>query len=93
MFMNRFRVSTRCKFGLAVLLFWSQWLPAADRIPLESVVIFNTSCARCHEGEYSHGLSFCLPEDAADGHIRRYGGELSRGAVRQLAEFAALHEG
>jgi len=31
-------------------------------------------------------LSFCLPEDAADGHIRRYGGELSRGAVRQLAE-------
>ena len=57
---------------------------ASDNIPIESSVIFNTSCARCHEGQCSGRMSFHLPEDAANQHIRRHGGELSQQRIRQL---------
>jgi hypothetical protein len=70
---------------LLSLVLWSQLAPAVDRIPLGPVVMFNTTCARCHEGECSQRMSFELPEGAADSHIRRYGGELSESAVRHLA--------
>ena len=59
---------------------------ASDNIRIESAVIFNTSCARCHEGQCSGRLSFHLPKDATDQHIRRYGGELSLETTRQLFE-------
>lgn len=57
---------------------------ASDNIPIESSVIFNTTCARCHEGQCSGRMSFHLPEDAANQHIRRHGGELSQERIRQL---------
>lgn len=57
---------------------------ASDNISIESTVIFNTTCARCHEGECSGRMSFHLPEDAANQHIRRHGGELSEQRIRQL---------
>lgn len=86
MFMNHLGITAGRRLGLLSLMLWSQLAPAVDRVSLESAVIFNTSCARCHEGECSQRLSFRLPEDAADSHVRRYGGELSKGSVRQLAE-------
>ena len=57
---------------------------ASDNIPIKSSVIFNTACARCHEGQCSGRMSFHLPEDAANQHIRRHGGELSQQRIRQL---------
>ncbi len=59
---------------------------AAEGPPLGAVVLFNTHCARCHEGECSGRLSFQLAEDAADEHIRRYGGEIPLETVRHLGE-------
>lgn len=53
---------------------------------IESVIIFNTSCARCHEGECSGRMTFHLPKSASDQHIRRHGGELSIETNRQLFE-------
>ena len=57
---------------------------ASDNIPFGSSVIFNTTCARCHEGECSGRMSFHLPEEAANQHIRRHGGDLSAENIRQL---------
>ena len=58
----------------------------SDGLLIESVVAFNTQCARCHEGECSGRMSFQLAEGAADEHIRRYGGDLSPERVRHLVE-------
>lgn len=57
---------------------------AYDNIPFGPSAIFNTTCARCHEGECSGRMSFHLPEKAANQHIRRHGGELSPENIRQL---------
>ncbi len=51
---------------------------------VESTVLFNTNCARCHEGECSGRMSFHLPRKEADQHIRRHGGELPEAQVREL---------
>lgn len=53
---------------------------------MESTVLFNTNCARCHEGECSGRLSFHLPPEAADQHVRRHGGDLPAKQVRELSE-------
>ncbi len=59
---------------------------ATDSIQIESTIIFNTSCAQCHEGECSGRMTFHLPKSAADEHIRRHGGELSKKTIRELFE-------
>ncbi|MFZ0791683.1 MAG: hypothetical protein WAM94_18880 [Chromatiaceae bacterium] len=51
-----------------------------------STVLFNTDCARCHEGECSGRLSFHLPPEASDQHIRRHGGNLAQSQIRELFE-------
>jgi hypothetical protein len=61
-------------------------LAAAEGPPLGALVLFNTQCARCHEGECSGRLSFQLGEDAADGHIRRYAGAIPLETVRHLGD-------
>lgn len=53
-------------------------------VAIESTVLFNTDCARCHEGECSGRLSFHLPPEAADQHIRRHGGDLTQPQIREL---------
>jgi hypothetical protein len=73
------------RLALAALLWGPLFVAGSDQVPIESVVVFNTQCARCHEGECSGRMSFNLPGDAADEHIRRYGGALPREAVRHLA--------
>jgi len=71
--------------------------PAAVVSP-KSVVLFNTECARCHEGECSGRMTFHLPREAADTHIRRFGGEVSTerlgelfGLLRHMKESCAFH--
>lgn len=49
-----------------------------------SVVRFNILCATCHEGECSSRLSFRLDPGATDSHIRRYTGDISLQAAREL---------
>jgi len=62
-------------------------LTASGDIQIESKVIFNTNCARCHEGECSGRLTFHLQNNAVDQHIIRHGGdELSLATIRQLSE-------
>jgi hypothetical protein len=71
---------------LVVLLAGQEvWAAPADPA-IESVVAFNTQCARCHEGECSGRMSFQLAEDAADEHIRRYGGDMPPERVRELGK-------
>ena len=59
---------------------------ATDSIQIESAIMFNTSCAQCHEGECSGRMTFHLPKSAADQHIHRHGGELSKKSIRELFE-------
>lgn len=59
---------------------------SAEDVQVESKIIFNTACARCHEGQCSGRMSFNLPESAAEQHILRHGGELSSERIRQLFE-------
>jgi hypothetical protein len=72
----------------ALLALWSPLPSAGDHGlgAIESTVLFNTDCARCHEGECSGRLSFHLPPEAADQHIRRHGGDLPDMQVRELFE-------
>lgn len=58
--------------------------PAQAPIPPASVVRFNTLCATCHEGQCSARLSFRLDPGATDSHIRRYTGDISLQAAREL---------
>jgi hypothetical protein len=61
-------------------------LVASDDMQIESKILFNTACAKCHEGECSGRLSFHLNENAIDQHILRHGGELSLARARQLSD-------
>lgn len=71
---------------LAIAIISPSFVLATDNIQIESVIIFNTSCARCHEGECSGRMTFHFPKSASDQHISRHGGELSEETKRQLFE-------
>lgn len=71
---------------LATVIISPSFVFATDTIQIESVIIFNTSCARCHEGQCSGRLTFHFPKRAAYQHISRFGGELSIETIRQLFE-------
>jgi len=43
-----------------------------ENIGTKTAVIFNTLCAKCHEGECSGRLSFDTGSEAAHTHIKRY---------------------
>lgn len=72
------------KILLASIVLLPSLVFSSDKISIESTVIFNTACARCHEGECSGRMSFHLPENAANQHILRHGGDLSQERIRQL---------
>jgi hypothetical protein len=73
----------RFTFAVALAALWPTAANAAD-IPLGTVVRFNTVCAKCHEGECSGRLSFDSGHKATENHIRRYAGEVSPSAQRDL---------
>jgi len=59
---------------------------ACDPIAVESVIIFNTARARCHEGECSGRMNFHLPKGATDQQLRRHVGVLPDETNRQLVK-------
>jgi len=55
-------------------------LSSAQKVEKSSIktsVIFNTLCAKCHEGECSGRLSFDTGSKAASSHIKRYTGDIN----------------
>lgn len=62
---------------------------AAGNIPVATAVRFNTTCAKCHEGQCSGRMSLNLGHQAAGSHIRRYAGDISPKVER---DFYALLE-
>jgi len=43
-----------------------------EEVNLKSAVVFNTLCAKCHEGQCSGRLSFDTGSESATNHIKRY---------------------
>ena len=60
-----------------------------QNITLKNAVIFNTLCAKCHEGECSGRLSFDTGSKAASSHIKRYAGDISI-SKSEIKEFFTL---
>lgn len=59
--------------GLTLLLLLPVGAAAGENLPFtKSVVIFNTVCAKCHEGECSGRLSFDQTYEASVNHILRH---------------------
>ena len=59
---------------------------AKQNISTKTAVIFNTLCAKCHEGQCSGRLSFDTGSQVASSHIKRYAGntEVSKNEVEQF---------
>ena len=51
--------------------------PKVENSSIKTSVIFNTLCAKCHEGECSGRLSFDTGSKAASSHIKRYAGDIN----------------
>ena len=67
-------------------------LSSAQKVEKSSVktsVIFNTLCAKCHEGECSGRLSFTMGAKAASSHIKRYAGDVNI-SISETGEFFSL---
>ena len=62
---------------------------AIESISTKSAVIFNTLCAKCHEGECSGRLSFDTGSESASSHIKRYAGDANISRT-EIKEFFAL---
>ena len=76
-----FLMKSRC---LALFAFFAAFATHAAEIPQSTIIRFNTACARCHEGQCSGRLSFALDHTAAASHIRRYAGEVTVTAQKDL---------
>ena len=73
------------------LLLSESLLAAEDEAFTESVVIFNTICAKCHEAECSGRLSFDEAFEASSTHIIRHYGEASGKKWLQKELFTLLN--
>jgi len=60
--------------------------PKVENSSVKTSVIFNTLCAKCHEGECSGRLSFDTGSKAASSHIKRYAGDtnISKGETEEF---------
>ncbi len=60
--------------------------PKVEDSSIKTSVIFNTLCAKCHEGECSGRLSFDTGSKAASSHIKRYAGDvnISKGETEEF---------
>ena len=72
---------------LLAAFFLSAPAPRGETPSLDAAVLFNTECARCHEGECSGRMTFHLAPEASTAHMERHGGPLS---ARKLGELFAL---
>ena len=62
-----------------------------QNISTKTAVIFNTLCAKCHEGECSGRLSFDTGNQAASSHIKRYTGDTNISKVESKEFFTLLN--
>ena len=62
---------------VGLLLLISPSFAVEDKAFTESVVIFNTICAKCHEAECSGRLTFDKAFETSTSHILRYYGPAS----------------
>ena len=62
-----------------------------QNISTKTAVIFNTLCAKCHEGECSGRLSFDTGNKAASSHIKRYAGDTNISKVESGDFFTLLN--
>ncbi len=58
-------------------------------VSIKTAVIFNTLCAKCHEGECSGRLSFDTGSKAAHSHIKRYSKDANI-SESEIKEFYSL---
>ena len=60
--------------------------PKVEDSSIKTSVIFNTLCAKCHEGECSGRLSFDTGSKVASSHIKRYSGDtnISKGETEEF---------
>ena len=82
------------KFAFLVVAFYlvpGSVFSAEEEAFTESVVIFNTICAICHEAQCSGRLSFDDSFDASVNHIVRYYGEASEKKWLQKELFVILN--
>ena len=78
--------------ALLVLLIFPYWAFAVEDRPFtESVVIFNTICAKCHEAQCSGRLSFDDALEKSTNHILRYYGPASEKRWLQKELFDILN--
>jgi len=75
--MITWRSAIGCAGLLSLFLLVSPAFSTEDRAFTESVVIFNTICAKCHEAQCSGRLSFDEAFEKSTGHILRYYGQAS----------------
>ncbi len=61
----------------------------SDNISVKSAVIFNTLCAKCHEGQCSGRLTFDTGSEAASNHIKRYSADVNI-SKDEIKEFFTL---
>ena len=79
-------------FGLVgLLLLISSSFAVEDKAFTESVVIFNTICAKCHEAQCSGRLSFDETFEASANHILRYYAQASEKRWLQKELFDILN--
>jgi len=81
-------------FLFLAMFFSPQTLSAAEEpqnISTKTAVIFNTLCAKCHEGECSGRLSFDTGSKAASSHIKRYAGDTTISKVESKEFFTLLN--
>ena len=81
------------KFGEILTLFLLVFSisSAEDRSFTESVIVFNTICAKCHEAQCSGRLSFDEAFEESAGHILRYYGQASEKPWLQKELFDILN--
>ncbi len=77
--------------AFSLLLIPCDALPVEDEPFRESVIIFNTICAKCHEAQCSGRLSFSDAYDASASHIIRHYGKASEKKWLQKELFSILN--
>lgn len=65
-------------------------MPVARSASIRSAVVFNTICAKCHEGECSGRLSFHQSRERSKGHIVRHYPPADRNPEMQKGLFEIL---
>ena len=81
----------RCLGLLGLFLFISPSFSAEETAFTESVVIFNTICAKCHEAQCSGRLSFDDAFERSSNHILRHYGQAAGKQWLQKELFDILH--